>query len=112
MSDYSHNAYRASLFADIGQLFSVGKGTTEEVNEIVERILNVQITRRHLFGPEVRGIIEKKYQKNVHTTRCVIGTLLAPGVSGGASDDAEEEEEDPNVGEFFERVADMPFPVE
>jgi hypothetical protein len=37
--------------------------TTEEINEIVDVILNAQITRRHLSGHEVRGIIENKYQR-------------------------------------------------
>jgi hypothetical protein len=39
--------------------------TIEEVNEIVDVILNPQITRRIISGPAVRGIIEKKYQKIV-----------------------------------------------
>jgi hypothetical protein len=37
---------------------------------------------------------------------------LVPSVPGGASDEAEEEEEDPNIGEFFEHIADLLFPVE
>jgi hypothetical protein len=45
-------------------------------------------------------------------TRYVISTSLVPGVSGGDSDEAKEEEEDPNIGEFFRRVADLLFPVE
>jgi hypothetical protein len=39
--------------------------TTREVNEIVDVIINAQMTRRPLSGPEVRGIIEKKDQKTV-----------------------------------------------
>jgi hypothetical protein len=77
-------------FAAIAQLFSVYKGTihkhwqnfkaqenvlpmrgcpvglmTGEINETVDVTLNTQITSRPLSGPEVRGIIEKKYQKTV-----------------------------------------------
>jgi hypothetical protein len=46
-----------------------------------------------------------------HTTRCAISTSLVPGVSGGASDEAEEEEA-PTIGDFFGRLADLLFPVE
>jgi hypothetical protein len=47
-----------------------------------------------------------------HTTWCVIGTSWVPGVSGGDSDEAKEEEKDANIGEYFGRVVDMLFPVE
>jgi hypothetical protein len=39
--------------------------TTGEVNEIVDVILNTQITCRPFSGAEGRGIIEKKYQKTM-----------------------------------------------
>jgi hypothetical protein len=48
----------------------------------------------------------------LHTTRFVIGMLLVPGVSGGASDEAKEEEEGPNIGEVFGSIADLRLPVE
>jgi hypothetical protein len=54
------------------------------------------------------GII--RCQITLHPMRCVIGTSLVPGVSGGASDEAEEE--DPKIRELFGRVADLFFPVE
>jgi hypothetical protein len=44
--------------------------------------------------------------------RCVVGTLLVPGVLGDASDEAEEELEDLNIGGFFGRVLDLSFPFE
>jgi hypothetical protein len=37
--------------------------TTGEVNELVDVILNAQIIRWPLSGPEVRGIITEKYRK-------------------------------------------------
>jgi hypothetical protein len=39
--------------------------TTEAVNDLVDVILNSQITRRPLSRPKGRGIIEKKCQKTV-----------------------------------------------
>jgi hypothetical protein len=38
---------------------------TGDVNEIIDMVLNAQITHRPFSGPEARGIIEKKYQKTV-----------------------------------------------
>jgi hypothetical protein len=38
---------------------------TGEINEIVNVILNAQMTRRSLSGPETRGTIKKKYMKTM-----------------------------------------------
>jgi hypothetical protein len=46
-----------------------------------------------------KGII--RCQINLHRTRCVIGTSLVLGVSGDASDEAEEEGEGRILGNFL-----------
>jgi hypothetical protein len=111
--------------------------TTDEISGLVDVILNVQITRGPSSGSEVRGIIEKKYQKTVLLdTLCQIlrrdrrvplciavsiesSRLQVPEqairdyfVSGGALDEVGEDNEDLNIGELFGRVADLFLPVE
>jgi hypothetical protein len=82
-------------FAAIAQLFSIDKGTIRK---------HWQNFKTQENGFRMRGrLTVLKTQEINEIADVILNAQMVPGVSVSALDEAEGEEEDPNIGEFWAR---------